>query len=123
MATTTAGSSFEGRDNGVTRRVKAGARSETQNTNPSIANASTTSIETNDIPNGSAHSSEQLRRAFRKKYRHVEAIHSQSRPSCLSHDTTETPSFLGFRNLMVIVLGMMPFTLRWTCMIYLGNHS
>ncbi|KAK3322268.1 MBOAT, membrane-bound O-acyltransferase family-domain-containing protein [Apodospora peruviana] len=47
---------------------------------------------------------EELRRAFRRKYRHVEAIHSQSRPSCLSHDTTESPSFLGFRNLMVIVL-------------------
>ncbi|KAK3375028.1 MBOAT, membrane-bound O-acyltransferase family-domain-containing protein [Podospora didyma] len=47
---------------------------------------------------------EQLRRSFRRKYRHVEAIHSESHPSCLSHDTTESPSFLGFRNLMVIVL-------------------
>ena len=48
---------------------------------------------------------EALRKSFRQKYRHVEAIHSQSRPSCLSHDTTESPSFLGFRNLMVIMLG------------------
>jgi hypothetical protein len=48
---------------------------------------------------------EQLRRSFRRKYRHVEAVHSESRPSCLSHDTTATPSFLGFRNLMVIMLG------------------
>lgn len=55
--------------------------------------------------NGSADVTEQLRRSFRKKYRHVEAIHSESHPSCLSHDTTETPSFLGFRNLMVIMLG------------------
>ncbi|KAI4870780.1 MBOAT, membrane-bound O-acyltransferase family-domain-containing protein [Hypoxylon rubiginosum] len=39
-----------------------------------------------------------------KKYRHVTAVHSQSRPSTLSHDGTAPPSFLGFRNLMVIVL-------------------
>ncbi|KAL0473573.1 diacylglycerol O-acyltransferase [Neurospora intermedia] len=44
------------------------------------------------------------KKVIRSKYRHVEAVHSQSRPSCLSHDTTESPSFLGFRNLMVIVL-------------------
>ncbi|KID79557.1 diacylglycerol acyltransferase DGAT2, partial [Metarhizium brunneum ARSEF 3297] len=40
-----------------------------------------------------------------KKYRHVAAVHSKSRPSCLSHDSDATPSFIGFRNLMVIVLG------------------
>lgn len=39
------------------------------------------------------------------KYRHVAAVHSETRPSCLSHDSTASPSFLGFRNLMVIVLG------------------
>ncbi|KAJ2965296.1 hypothetical protein NQ176_g10684 [Zarea fungicola] len=39
------------------------------------------------------------------KYRHVEATHSLVRPSCLSHDSNASPSFLGFRNLMVIVLG------------------
>ncbi|KAI1854682.1 hypothetical protein JX266_000800 [Neoarthrinium moseri] len=38
------------------------------------------------------------------KYRHVAAVHSKSRPSTLSHDSDSTPSFLGFRNLMVIVL-------------------
>lgn len=48
---------------------------------------------------------EQLRRALTKKYRHVAAVHSQTRPSTLSHDSTAAPSFLGFRNLMVIVLG------------------
>jgi diacylglycerol O-acyltransferase 1 len=41
-----------------------------------------------------------------RKYRHVAAVHSKVRPSCLSHDSTAAPSFIGFRNLMVIVLGM-----------------
>jgi hypothetical protein len=40
-----------------------------------------------------------------RKYRHVAAIHSAVKPSTLSHDAPSTPSFLGFRNLMVIVLG------------------
>jgi diacylglycerol O-acyltransferase-1 len=47
----------------------------------------------------------QLRKSFIKKYRHVAAVHSDTRPSTLSHDAPATPSFLGFRNLMVIVLG------------------
>ncbi|KXJ94760.1 putative diacylglycerol O-acyltransferase [Microdochium bolleyi] len=38
------------------------------------------------------------------KYRHVAAVHSATRPSTLSHDSKAAPSFLGFRNLMVIVL-------------------
>jgi diacylglycerol O-acyltransferase 1 len=41
-----------------------------------------------------------------KKYRHVAAVHSKDRTSCLSHDSEIAPSFLGFRNLMVIVLSM-----------------
>ena len=53
-------------------------------------------------------STDELKKAFRNKYRHVQAIHSQSRPSCLSHDAVETPSFVGFRNLMAIVLGTTP---------------
>lgn len=48
---------------------------------------------------------EKLRRSPQKKYRHVAAVHSQTRPSCLSHDAVTAPSFIGFRNLMVIVLG------------------
>ena len=48
---------------------------------------------------------EKLRATTHKKYRHVAAVHSQSRPSCLSHDSDSAPSFIGFRNLMVIVLG------------------
>lgn len=56
-------------------------------------------------PNGKTDATSQLRRSLRKKYRHVAAVHSESRPSCLSHDASATPSFLGFRNLMVIMLG------------------
>ncbi|KAI0480230.1 MBOAT, membrane-bound O-acyltransferase family-domain-containing protein [Xylariaceae sp. FL0804] len=39
-----------------------------------------------------------------RRYRHVAAVHSVARPSTLSHDTQASPSFIGFRNLMVIVL-------------------
>jgi diacylglycerol O-acyltransferase-1 len=52
-----------------------------------------------------ATTAEKLRASTQKKYRHVAAVHSQSRPSCLSHDSDAAPSFIGFRNLMVIVLG------------------
>lgn len=38
------------------------------------------------------------------KYKHVVAIHYEPKTSCLSHDSQVAPSFLGFRNLMVIVL-------------------
>jgi len=41
---------------------------------------------------------------FRSKYKHVEAPHNTSRPSVLSHDSKEVPSFLGFRNLMVLTI-------------------
>ncbi|EQB54042.1 MBOAT family protein [Colletotrichum gloeosporioides Cg-14] len=49
-------------------------------------------------------STEELRRAVQRKYRHVAAVHKSVRPSTLSHDSNAAPSFLGFRNLMVIVL-------------------
>ena len=39
-----------------------------------------------------------------KKYKHTFAVHSESRTSCLSHDAESAPSFLGFRNLMGLVL-------------------
>jgi diacylglycerol O-acyltransferase-1 len=38
------------------------------------------------------------------KYRHVFATHSLQRTSCLSQDSDKSPSFVGFRNLMVLVL-------------------
>lgn len=44
------------------------------------------------------------RRNISSKYRHIAAVHSTARNSCLSRDVDVTPSFLGFRNLMVIVL-------------------
>lgn len=47
-----------------------------------------------------------IRTHVKKKYRHVAAVHARPRTSCLSHDSEASPSFLGFRNLMVIVLGM-----------------
>lgn len=45
-----------------------------------------------------------IRKSTSLKLHHVAAVHSKNRTSCLSHDSAETPSFLGFRNLMVIVL-------------------
>lgn len=44
------------------------------------------------------------REALERKYKHVFAIHSKPKTSCLSHESVEAPSFLGFRNLMVLVL-------------------
>ncbi|KIW78704.1 hypothetical protein Z517_08543 [Fonsecaea pedrosoi CBS 271.37] len=44
---------------------------------------------------------------IRSKYRHVAALHSKVRPSCLSHEGIETPSFIGFRNLMVLTIIVM----------------
>ncbi|KAF2864770.1 MBOAT, membrane-bound O-acyltransferase family-domain-containing protein [Massariosphaeria phaeospora] len=38
------------------------------------------------------------------KYRHVFATHAEPKTSCLSHDADHTPSFVGFRNLMILVL-------------------
>jgi diacylglycerol O-acyltransferase 1 len=46
-----------------------------------------------------------------QKYRHITAVHSRPRTSCLSHDSHAAPSFLGFRNLMVIVLSIVPLHL------------
>ncbi len=51
--------------------------------------------------NGSNH------RAMKKTatYRHVVAIHSKVQHSCLSRDSTQATSFIGFRNLTIVVLG------------------
>lgn len=46
----------------------------------------------------------------KNKYRHIAAVHSRARTSCLSHDSDASPSFLGFRNLMVLVLSGSPLT-------------
>ena len=43
----------------------------------------------------------------KQKYRHVAALHLKNQPSCLSHEATVSPSFLGFRNLLVLVVIVM----------------
>lgn len=60
-----------------------------------VSTAQTHEIKTKDSPAGTAPL---------VKYRHVAAVHSKLRNACLSHDSETTPSFLGFRNLMVTVL-------------------
>lgn len=47
----------------------------------------------------------------RSKYRHIAAYHSKIQHSCLSRESEVTPSFVGFRNLMVIVLGTLEIRL------------
>lgn len=58
------------------------------------------------IPDGTV-SDTQTSPKVRSKYRHVAALHSKVQPSCLSHETTEAPSFIGFRNLMVLTIIVM----------------
>jgi diacylglycerol O-acyltransferase-1 len=53
--------------------------------------------------NGTASTS---RRSKDTKYRHVFATHSLARTSCLDQDSEDSPSFVGFRNLMILVLSM-----------------
>ncbi|ORY10746.1 MBOAT, membrane-bound O-acyltransferase family-domain-containing protein [Clohesyomyces aquaticus] len=55
-------------------------------------------------PRGSKGSANPPRQPQRSKYRHVFATHAVQRDSCLSPDAQATPSFVGFRNLMVLVL-------------------
>jgi diacylglycerol O-acyltransferase-1 len=50
------------------------------------------------------HNADSFLKYTKKKYRHVAAVHSKPRTSCLSHESDAAPSFLGFRNLMVLVL-------------------
>lgn len=57
--------------------------------------------------NGNAANSPSSSTQGRVKYRHVAAVHARSRKSCLSSDSERSPSFLGFRNLMVIVLSKL----------------
>jgi hypothetical protein len=45
-----------------------------------------------------------IKRIRDTKYRHVFATHSVTRTSCLSQDAETSPSFVGFRNLMILVL-------------------
>lgn len=47
---------------------------------------------------------DEKKRAVTPAYKHTFAVHSVTRNSCLSHDAEKSPSFLGFRNLMGLVL-------------------
>lgn len=46
-------------------------------------------------------------KGLESKYNHVFPVHSERKTSCLSHDAEATPNFVGFRNLMALVLGMI----------------
>ncbi|KAI0436145.1 diacylglycerol O-acyltransferase [Xylaria telfairii] len=54
--------------------------------------------------NAASNLNDNRQKTFLPTYRHIAAVHAKARPSTLSHDTEASPSFLGFRNLMVIVL-------------------
>lgn len=56
-------------------------------------------------PHQAQESTRSLKARRRSKYRHVAAYHSITRHSSLSRESNVTTSFLGFRNLMVLVLG------------------
>ncbi|MCJ1230614.1 hypothetical protein MMC12_007288 [Toensbergia leucococca] len=49
------------------------------------------------------------------KYRHITAWHKISRHSCLSEDSAASPSFLGFRNLLVLVLKQYGVLICFSC--------
>ena len=71
-------------------------------------NSTSMHINGNTVSNNQSHASglatEQRTRNISSRYWHIAAAHSKARSSCLSHDAESNPSFLGFRNLMVIVL-------------------
>ena len=72
----------------------------------------TTVAERNELPDIDILSSSKKETALlpspttKRKYMHFTAVHSRQRNSCLSLETKDVPSFVGFRNLMVIVLSM-----------------
>ena len=76
-----------------------------------IDNAGVRAAHSNGSTNGHASpkGSENIKSAKTRssKYRHIAAFHSTERTSVLSHDSDKSASFLGFRNLMVIVLIVM----------------
>ena len=51
-------------------------------------------------------------RKISSEYRHIAAVHSRAHTSCLSRDAEKTPSFFGFRNLMIIVLSTCVFIVK-----------
>ncbi len=65
--------------------------------------AQTRSEKHSEVSNGTANPPTPRAKSS-SRYHHIFAVHSEIRTSCLSHDSAASPSFLGFRNLMVIVL-------------------
>lgn len=59
-----------------------------------------------NLPNGhqTQPSVQHVNRSFGRKYHHIAAIHRVTRSSVLSSDSTASPSFMGFRNLLVLVV-------------------
>jgi diacylglycerol O-acyltransferase-1 len=57
-----------------------------------------------DIDEKKKKSVEKLGAQPSKKYRHTFAVHSATRPSCLSKDSAAPTSFTGFRNLGALVI-------------------
>ena len=58
------------------------------------------------------------------KYRHVFATHAVTRTSCLSQDAETSPSFVGFRNLMILVLSThssLPRYRKWLTSAVISN--
>lgn len=76
-------------------------------TNPPTSAGSHTDSDTKGSSDEAGEDTKKLKKALLRKYRHTVAIHSQVRPSTLSHDATQTPSFIGFRNLGLIVLSKL----------------
>lgn len=77
-----------------------------------MASASAVDVPRANAPTASTHSTERngrstVQRIRDTKYRHVFATHSSTRSSCLSDDANASPSFVGFRNLMILVLSML----------------
>ncbi|KAK7736785.1 hypothetical protein SLS63_003133 [Diaporthe eres] len=72
--------------------------------NPPTSARSHTDSDTKGSSDDAREDTKKLKKALLRKYRHTVAIHSKVRPSTLSHDATQTPSFIGFRNLGLIVL-------------------
>jgi len=75
-------------------------------TTTSKSNGTTIKAQDISVPDKSA-SDGRARSKLKRKYKHVEALHSKSQPSCLSHESETSPSFLGLRNLMVLVVIVM----------------
>ena len=95
---------------------------------PSTDDGSTASRSTNGTVQASrstgtdASPSTTARRA-QAKYGHIAAVHCEPRTSCLSHESEASPSFLGFRNLMVLVLSVFSPNVRtWGLDLRVGDR-